>query len=335
MRGIGITGQDGECIRIDLLGGLKVRAGRTAMGSPDISSAKLRRVLLALLLSDGRLVSRERLISLLWAGSPPRSAKATLESYVCVLRKKLQPFQGKETSLITTAAGCYAIDLSRIDLDLVRYEHLMSAALRPGTSATDALPMLQQAIALGQAPLVPEEPDFPWLDEVRRIHNENVRRNLVAAAIKVAGTPSGFAERWARLALRADPLDESPWQALLVSLEASGQHADGLRAYDRCRRLFAAELGCSPGPVLQELYVRLLRGANENDEELSRLFEAVVRVHKANRLATRTPITAQVGSSGNPIGQTHETGSVDKAYRTLNQLLQGSGSSTRTELLLT
>ncbi len=150
------------------------------------------------------------------------------------------------------------------------------AALHPETSPVDALPLLAQAMALVEMPLLPEERDSEWLDEVRRVHNQGVRNNLIAAATKVAGMPSGCAERWARLALEGDPLDESAWQALLLALEAGGQHADGLRAYDHCRRLFVAELGCAPGPGLQKLYVQLLRGANENDEDLSQLFDAVI-----------------------------------------------------------
>jgi DNA-binding SARP family transcriptional activator len=194
----------------------------------------------------------------------------------------------------------------------------MSAALEPGTSATDALPMLEQAMALVEAPLLPGEGDSLWLDEVRGIHRKNVRKGLIAAANKVAGLPSGSAERWARLALEGDPLDESAWRALLASMEASGQHADGLQAYDRCRRLFAAELGCAPGPGLQELYVRLLRGANEDDEELSRLLDAVVRVHTASQLNARSPINSRVGGRHDPIGA---SGSVEQACRALNQLL--------------
>ena len=132
-----------------------------------------------------------------------------------------------------------------------------------------ALPMLREAQSLVQAPLLPEEPDDGWLAEARRAHTHRMHRGLVEAAAKVAGLPDGDAAHWAEAALECDPLDESAWLALLRSHEASGQHADGVRAYERCRRLYAAELGCAPGAGLQEAYVRLLRGAHEDDGELS------------------------------------------------------------------
>jgi DNA-binding SARP family transcriptional activator len=316
------TDQGVSCISVDLLGGLRVRAGETTMGPRELGGAKPRRILLALLLQRGAPISKDRLVSMLWEGSPPSCARATLEAYICVLRKKLQPCQGVRSSLITTVAGCYAIDMSRVDLDVVRYESLVSSALQSSTSATAALPMLYQAMALAESPLLPEEVDSDWLDDARRIHNQNVRKHLVAAANKVAGLQCGSAVLWARLALQGDPLNESAWHALLASMEANGQHADGLQAYDQCRRLFAEELGCAPGPGLQKLYVRLLRGANEDNEDLSQLLDAVVRLHMASQLGGGPPATAMGSGISDKIGP---TSSVDQAFRALNLLLRNVG----------
>jgi len=304
---------------VNLLGGLQVRAGGATMGPRDLGGAKPRRVLLALLLHRGSPVSKDRLVELLWGGTPPTCARATLEAYVCVLRKTLQPFQGTGPSLITTVAGCYAIDMSRVDLDLVRYEGLMATALLPTTSAADALPMLHSATALAASALLPEEMDNEWLDDVRRIHSQVVRKDLVAAANKVAGLDSASAERWAGLALEDDPLDESAWHALLASKEARGQHADGLQAYEQCRRLYAAELGCAPGPGLQEMYVRLLRGANEDNSELSHLLDAVVRLHLVSQLGAGPAVTALTSGISDAIAHPP---AVDQAFRALNLLLR-------------
>lgn len=311
------------CITVDLLGGLRVRAGQATMGPRDLGGTKLRRVLLALLVSRGAPVSKDRLVSLLWEETPPSGAKATLESYVCVLRKKLQPCHDAQASLITTVAGCYAIDMSRVDLDLERYERLMSEALQPEVSATDALPILQQAMLLAEQPLLPEELDCEWLDDLRVTHAEHVHKDLISAAKKVAELSCGSAQKWARLALDGDSLDESAWHALLQSMEAGGQHADGLRAYDHCRKLFAAELGCAPGPGLQELYVRLLRGANEDDAELSQLFDAVVRLHAESQLGNRPPSTPLMSERRDV---KDHAAAVAQACRALDLLLHRVGS---------
>lgn len=289
----------------------------------ELGGTKSRRVLLALLLHRGSPVPKDLLVTLLWEGSPPPGAMATLESYVCVLRKKLQPCHRSRSSLITTTAGCYAIDMSRVDLDLVRYERLLAAALKPGTTAADALPMLQQAMAMAESPLLPEEINCEWLDEERRSHTQSVVRDHVAAADKVARLQSGSAQRWARVALDEDPLDESAWQALLLGMEASGQHAEGLRAYDQCRRLFAAELGCSPGPMLRQQYVRLLQGANEHDDGLTLLFDAVVRLHATSQPGSRPPQWALGDARHDARGQ---VATIAQARRTLELLLSRVGT---------
>jgi SARP family transcriptional regulator, regulator of embCAB operon len=285
------------CIGIDVLGGLRVRAGGKALGPRELGRTKPRHLLLALLLQRGAPVSKDRLVSLLWGESAPSCAKANLEAYVCVLRKALRPCPAAQASLITTVAGGYALDMGCVDLDLVRYERLMSAGLQPGTDPTAALPMLQQAMDLAKSPLLPEETASAWLDEVRFIHNQEVRKGLIAAADKVAGLPCRSAERWARLALEGDPLEESAWHALLKSLEASGHHADGLRAYDHCRKVFADELGCAPGPRLQGLYALMLRGAYEGDDDLSQLLDAVIRLHMASRSGLGHHVT-DLGGAG-------------------------------------
>ena len=308
---------DSVRIRVDVLGATRVQAGKMALGSHELGAKKPRHLLLALLLHRGAPVSKDRLVSLLWGGSAPHHAEATLVTYICVLRKTLRPCPAAQ-SLITTVAGGYAIDMSSVDLDLARYEQLIATGLQPDMSAIDALPILQQAMTLAGSPLLPEEAGSPWLEEVRRTHNQDVHKALIAAAEKVAGLPCRSAERWARLALERDPLDESAWRALLRNLETNGQYEDGLSAYDQCRSVFAAQLGRAPGPGLHVLYVRLLR-ASEDDEELNQLLDAVVRLHRARRSGVQ-PSSRDWGNGSDAIGHAC---SIEQASNALSQLLGG------------
>jgi DNA-binding SARP family transcriptional activator len=257
------------------------------------------------------------LISLLWGQNRPAGATATLETYVCVLRKKLQPDQPARTSLIRTVAGCYAIDMGRVELDLDRYENLLAAAMRPDVTPVAAVSRLREALTLATAPLLPEETDTEWLGETRRMHAQRVQESLVAAAAKVSPVAPADAALWSRQALDSDPLDEAAWYTYLLSKLSSGQHADGLRAFDRCRRLFATELGCAPGPGLQELYERLLLEANNEDDELRCLFDAVLRLHNASAEDSSLP-----GVSDAVDCEDAADCSLEQACRTLDGLLR-------------
>ena len=103
-------------------------------------------------------------------------------------------------------------------------------------------------------------------------------------------------------------------------MEAGGQHAAGLRAYDECRQLFATELGCAPGPSLQEIYVQLLRGTSQDDEELSMLFDAVIQLHAESQPSASPLVSGQASERPNA---SPTTASVAKARHVLSLLLLG------------
>ena len=78
---------------------------------------KPRQVLTVLALAGGQLVTKEQLAERLWGDTPPASWLATVESYVCVLRRALDPRGGRRT-VIATGRGGYTLDLDVVDVDV-------------------------------------------------------------------------------------------------------------------------------------------------------------------------------------------------------------------------
>ena len=104
-----------------LLGPLVVRAG----GSPVVVSAGKQRVLLAaLLLRADQVVPAAELAGFLWEGSPPGSARVTLQNYVKRVRQALGP-AGYER-IVTRPAG-YAIVVEPGELDVAKFAGLAAA----------------------------------------------------------------------------------------------------------------------------------------------------------------------------------------------------------------
>ncbi|MGZ4748891.1 MAG: AfsR/SARP family transcriptional regulator [Oryzihumus sp.] len=311
---LGATAPVDGALFVALLGGLRVHAGGEVLGARQLGGAKPRHILIALAVARGSAVSKDRLVSLLWGDEPPHGAMATLETYVSVLRKRLQPSRPSRHGVIRTLPGGYALDLTQVSLDLVDFETAVGRAMLAGTPTATTLEMLTQALALAAGPLLPDEPEVDWLDVERNRHERMVTAAMVEASAAARAQGAGReAVRWAQEAVDRDSLDESAWKALLESLQASGRHADGLRAYDRCRRLFADELGCSPGPLLQEVFRRLLRGANSADDELTALLDAVIELHGAARHAARSATLSQARSA---------TELIEQAFRRLDDLLR-------------
>jgi SARP family transcriptional regulator, regulator of embCAB operon len=111
-----------------------------------------------LLLRLGAPVSKGELIELLWDGRPPGKAQATLEGYVSMLRRRLQPGDTKTVPL-RTATGSYVLDPDLVEVDLVRVRFNQLVDKADESAPAEAYPLLAQALKLASAPLLGDELD--------------------------------------------------------------------------------------------------------------------------------------------------------------------------------
>ncbi|MET1086305.1 MAG: BTAD domain-containing putative transcriptional regulator [Arthrobacter sp.] len=243
-------------LQISVFGPLTIRRGETELCANDLGGPKPRQVLEILLLSFGSAVSKTRMMDLLWGGNHPAVALPTLESYVSVLRRHLQPGTGRMGPLRTVTGG-YAIDRSMVDLDLDRFAALTKRASQAEPRA--ALALLTEALDLASAPLLGDELLPAWAEEERALHAANVARaRVLAAEAALSVGEVGTAIALGSAASKEDPLNERAWTALILGLERNGENTEALRAFDRCRRVMDEELGCAPSAALKDAQARLL-----------------------------------------------------------------------------
>lgn len=269
-------------IAVRLFGSLIIRRDGTALTARDLGGCKPRHILEILLLNLGTPVSKARLIELLWGPSAGEGAVATLESYVSGIRRAIQPGRTKTGPLRTANSG-YLLDPGLVDLDVSRFAALLRAAsLR---TPAEAYPLLVEALELSAEPLLGFELAADWADEARTRHAaERVGAMIFAAETAAVLERYGEAVRWAQAAVRAEPLNERAWTVLVTAYEQAGLPAEGLSAYERCRRRFDRDLACTPGPALQAAHLRLLRQRAEANPELSEVLAALLylgeRLHR-------------------------------------------------------
>ncbi|MCX8453702.1 BTAD domain-containing putative transcriptional regulator [Paenarthrobacter ureafaciens] len=243
-------------LRIKIFGPLTVYRGDTELSAGDLGGPKPRQVLEILLLNSGTAVSKTRLMELLWGGNHPAVALPTLESYVSVLRRHLQPGTGR-SGPIRTVTGGYAIDKALVDLDLDRFEMLT----KQGSQAppAKALKLFTEALELATAPLLGDELLPAWAEDERALYASRVASVQVAAA--EAALAAGEPDRAIVLTepiTQKDPLNERAWTALILGLERHGEAAEALKAFDHYRRVMDRELGCTPNQTVREAQARLL-----------------------------------------------------------------------------
>lgn len=261
-------------ISASIIGTITVQRGTVVLDAHGLGGPKPRQILEILLLNIGVPVSKDRLIDLLWGTNPPREALTSVESYVSVLRRRLQPGSGRSGPLRTTTGG-YVLDAASVDLDLTRFDTLLRRAQR--STPSEAYPMLVEALGLATGPLLGDELRLAWAEEERRRHAAAVTAARVLAAETAAaiGRPDD-ATRWANLALADEPLNERAWSALILGLEQAGRHAEGLQAYAECRTVLDRELGCEPSIALRQAHARLLSATASGEDELSEAVSALL-----------------------------------------------------------
>jgi DNA-binding SARP family transcriptional activator len=261
-------------ITVTMIGALTIRRGDTVLRAHELGGPKPRQILEILLLNFGRPVSKDRLIDLLWGDTPPHEALTSLESYVSVLRRHLQPGHGRFGPLRTTTGG-YLIDGATVELDLALFDALTREAQR--ASADAAYPLLVEALSLASGPLLGDELRPAWAEAERRRHAVAVTTARVRAAESAAAIGRiDESIAWANEALLDDQVNEAAWTALILGLETSGRFAEGLRCFARYRTVLDRELGCAPSSTLRDAHSRILMATAHSQGDLSNEVSALL-----------------------------------------------------------
>jgi len=231
--------------------------GRTLTAS-DMGGVKPRQILEILACELGAAVTKDQLADLLWEGRPPASYLGTLESYVCVLRRRLGGGPEDARAFLRTTPHGYLLDPDHVRVDLADYRLHAAAAL--GTEGIGAVALTERALALVSGELLASEPYAAWAERARRsVQEESVELCVRAATLAGAAGdhPRGIA--LAKRAFAGDPLSEDAGQQLMRALWSTGRRSQALRVYAQLRQALLDELGDEPGRESQELYLAILR----------------------------------------------------------------------------
>jgi DNA-binding SARP family transcriptional activator len=223
-----------------------------------LGGTKQRALLALLLLHANKVVSSDRLIDELWGDEPPESGAAALQVRMSKLRKAL----GAGGDAIVTKAPGYVIHVGSDQLDLQRFERLVSEAERDlhGGDPAQATSKLGNALSLWRgAPLGDlayesfVQPSIARLEELQLVAQEL----RIEAELALGRQNEVVGELDALVA--AHPLREGLCRQLMLALYRSGRQAEALEAYQAARQTLVEQLGIEPGPRLQDLERSILR----------------------------------------------------------------------------
>ena len=244
----------GDAITFRVLGPLQVERSEHPVA---LGAAMHRRLLGALLCRAGQAVRAETLINTIWYGSPPRTARKTLQVYVRRLRQAVG-----EDRVRHGPAG-YALGALPGEVDAARFTDLVARARtsrRDGDLST-ASDLLRQGLGLWRGEPYADVMDLPGVvAEADRLAAERLLAIEERAAVDLElGRHVELVTELTQL-VRAHPYRERLRAYLMVALHRSGLRVEALATYRHGRDLLVDELGVEPAPDLRRLHEALLRG---------------------------------------------------------------------------
>ncbi|WP_214415443.1 AfsR/SARP family transcriptional regulator [Sphaerisporangium fuscum] len=234
---------DRPALRVVLLGGFRLLADEEQI---VVSGGSER--LLSFLALCGPVVSRTLMAGTLWPDRPDRQAYASLRSALARVEGAGRLFLDIGGTEVRLREGT--------EVDLEEARALARRVLDPAEpiSDHDLSAFSVEALSMDLLPgwyddwvvHVAEEWHQLRLHALEALAEEFTREGRFADAVTAAG-----------VAVRAEPLRESAYAALIRAHLAEGNQAEALRDFERYERLLDTELGLRPTPRLEELVADL------------------------------------------------------------------------------
>jgi DNA-binding SARP family transcriptional activator/ABC-type branched-subunit amino acid transport system substrate-binding protein len=251
------------------------------------------RLVFAYLAANRRPIPRDELAAALWGDQPPATWEKALSLLVSKLRALLDECGADGGEVLTSAFGCYQMNLpAGTWIDVIAADEAATAAERSLADGEldQARADASVAESLARRTFLPGE-DARWVEDKRAELRETLVRALdcLADAHRLAGDPRA-AVRAAEELVALEPYWERGYRLLMQAQSAAGNDAEALRVHDRCRRLLDEELGTYPSPETEAIYRELLEmpGAAQRAGATMVRTPAPPPSHKPRRAQTRS-----------------------------------------------
>ncbi len=248
-------------LRLYLTGRICIEAERGIVDERRFFSRQVRRLFAYLAVERGHPIPRSELADAIWGEASPEGWDNALSALLSRLRSLLAGIDEPGRCGVTSSFGCHELRLPYDTwIDVEAAGHALDQA--EGLVRAGALPQAwgpaNVVAIIARRPLLPGE-EGAWIEQRRSALRVLLLRALdCLTRVCLANGEPALAVQHAAESVTLEPFRESGYQQLMRAHTASGDRAEALRVYERCRRLLAEELGADPSPQTQALYMELL-----------------------------------------------------------------------------
>jgi DNA-binding SARP family transcriptional activator len=248
--------------RIYLTGQVSLEYGEHLVRERHVPGRQARLAFVYLAANRRRPVSRSELVDVVWPGGPPPDLDTALSAILSKLRAVLRATGLSADAGIAVHAGVIELRLPRetwIDIEgATNAIDEAEGALRAG-GACRAWGFANVVVSVARRPFLPDH-EAPWIEARRVALRTLLTRGLhcLATASELGGEPA-LAIQYGSEIVDLEPFRETAYQQLMRLHAAMGNRAEAVRVFGRCRQLLRDELGASPSPQTEAVFLEILR----------------------------------------------------------------------------
>jgi SARP family transcriptional regulator, regulator of embCAB operon len=249
--------------RIYLTGVIAIENGTQLVREKQFPGRQGRIAFAFLALNRHRPVHRDEMMGAIWPNDSPAQTDSSLDAILSKLRGVLKSagFTPGDAGVLVNS-GSIAIQLppdTWVDIEAAGNAlDEAEGALRRNDLAS-AWSLANVAVVISCRPFLPDV-DAPWIESQRGALRTLQMRALHCLVTVSAGNHEPLlAIQHAAEMVELEPFRETAYQLLMKMHAAAGDRAEALRVFAKCRELLRDELGVSPSPQTEAVYLEILR----------------------------------------------------------------------------
>lgn len=256
-----ITYHPGYTLRIETLGGFRVRLGERELGDKDWQRGKAKELFQLLVVKRQNLLPKEELYAMLYPEADEKAAARDFKVALNALNTALEPHRRARSSpfFIQRHGTSYGLNLaSGFELDTVEFETRIKAGLEE-TDGAKALALLEKGLELYKGDYMPDRRYEDWcIEERERLSVLYLRGAERLAGLLAHAESYDRAIHWCEAIVQKDSCWEEAYRMLMLCHVKLGSRRQAIKWYLKCRQALENEMGVEPMSVTRELYEKLL-----------------------------------------------------------------------------
>lgn len=259
-------------LTVNSLGKFQITDGNVVVGTEELRSNMLSKLLLYILLYRDKTLTIEDITTAVWQDEEIENPAGALKNLMYRLRKTLAKYFGNQDFILTNRGSYRWNPQVSVNFDIEQFDKLMNEAKQENSLEKSEV-LYEQAIALYQGDFMVRLTDMHWILTLHTYYH-----SLCLSCVKALSEIYLKLERYENLekictdALKLESGDEELYCYQIEARMRCGKVNLAMESYEKAREIMEKELGVRKTTILNKVYDELMKiskgGSSYNIEEI-------------------------------------------------------------------